>query len=136
MAVEPNGTVEAPIEVSGLPTVVGINLGNSYASISVLNKEGNADCIANEDGERQIACAISFHGEEIYIGNQAKQQLVKNAQNTIIGFRNVIGKKFSEVSQTKSIVSAPIIQHPEIADEPAYKLHHNPRRISCAHTAL
>ena len=28
-------------------------------------KEGLADCIANEDGERQIACAVSFHGEEI-----------------------------------------------------------------------
>ena len=28
-------------------------------------QEGNADCIANEDGERQIACAVSFHGEEM-----------------------------------------------------------------------
>jgi len=27
-------------------------------------QEGLADCIANEDGERQIASAISFHGEE------------------------------------------------------------------------
>jgi heat shock 70kDa protein 1/2/6/8 len=28
-------------------------------------QEGLAECIANEDGERQIACAVSFHGEEI-----------------------------------------------------------------------
>ena len=28
-------------------------------------QEGLAECIANEDGERQIACAISFHGEEM-----------------------------------------------------------------------
>jgi hypothetical protein len=28
------------------------------------DQEGLAECIANEDGERQIACAISFHGEE------------------------------------------------------------------------
>ena len=41
MAVETNGTLEAPIEVSSIPTVVGINFGNSYASISVLNKVGN-----------------------------------------------------------------------------------------------
>ena len=65
MASQPNGTAEAPIEVSAIPTVVGINFGNSYASIAVLTKEGSADCIANEDGERQIACAISFHGEEL-----------------------------------------------------------------------
>jgi heat shock protein 1/8 len=76
-------------------------------------QEGLAECIANEDGERQIACAISFHGEETvsffffrlcafsfvivyriqYIGNEAKQQLVKNSANTIIGFRNLLGKK-------------------------------------------
>jgi hypothetical protein len=28
-------------------------------------QKGLAECIANEDGERQIACAISYHGEEI-----------------------------------------------------------------------
>jgi hypothetical protein len=28
-----------------------------------------------------------------YIGNQAKHQLVKNSQNTITGFRNLLGKK-------------------------------------------
>ncbi|OSD05568.1 actin-like ATPase domain-containing protein [Trametes coccinea BRFM310] len=122
MAAQPNGTAEAPIEVSSLPTVVGINFGNSYASIAVLSKEGGADCIANEDGERQIACAIAFHGEEMYIGNQAKQQLVKNSQNTITGFRNLLGKKFSEISANASSTSAPVIQHPEIPDEPAYKV--------------
>lgn len=75
-------------------------------------QEGLADCIANQDGERQIASAISFHGEETvrvllfsrisrshkwrgtqYIGTGAKHQLVKNAENTIIGFRNLLGRK-------------------------------------------
>ena len=35
---QPNGTAEAPIEVSSISTVVGINFGNSYASIAVLTK--------------------------------------------------------------------------------------------------
>ncbi|OSX68169.1 hypothetical protein POSPLADRAFT_1064453 [Postia placenta MAD-698-R-SB12] len=118
MAPQPNGTAEAPIEVSAIPTVVGINFGNSYASIA----EGSADCIANEDGERQIACAVSFHGEEVYIGNQAKHQLVKNAHNTITGFRNLLGKKFSEIPSDKLLVSAPVIEHPEQPDVPAYKV--------------
>ena len=38
MASQPNGSAEAPIEVSAIPTVVGINFGNSYASIAVLTK--------------------------------------------------------------------------------------------------
>ncbi|KAI0816906.1 actin-like ATPase domain-containing protein [Trametes gibbosa] len=122
MAAQTNGTAEAPIEVSSTPTIVGINFGNSYASIAVLAKEGGAECIANEDGERQIACAIAFHGEELYIGNQAKHQLVKNSQNTITGFRNLLGKKFSQIPASAAPVSAPVIQHPELADEPAYKV--------------
>ncbi|KAG6907627.1 hypothetical protein DXG01_008163 [Tephrocybe rancida] len=118
----PNGSAEAPAEVSSLPAIVGINFGNSYSSIAVFTKEGLAECIANEDGERQIASAISFFGEEIYIGNQATHQLVKNSKNTIVGFRNLLGKKFSEIPQSQSTKSAPVIQHPDIPDEPAYKV--------------
>lgn len=118
----PNGSAQDPIEISSLQTVIGINFGNSFASIAVLTKEGLAECIANEDGERQIACAISFHGEEVYIGNEAKQQLVKNSANTIIGFRNLLGKKFSELPNDRSTSSAPVIQHPDVPDTPAYKV--------------
>ena len=51
--------------MSALPPVVGINLGNSYASIAVFTKERVTECIANQDGERQIACAIAFIGQEV-----------------------------------------------------------------------
>ncbi|KAF4566211.1 Hsp70 protein that interacts with Zuo1p [Pleurotus pulmonarius] len=115
MAAVPNGSVSTP-------SVVGINFGNTYASIAVFTKEGLAECIANEDGERQISCAVSFQGEEMYIGNQAKHQLVKNSKNTIIGFRNLLGKKFSEIANNQPTTSAPVVQHPTIADEPAYKV--------------
>ena len=78
------------------------------------------------------------HARSQYIGNQAKQQLVKNAQNTITGFRNLLGKKyvsrilprslvfdeirFSEVPRDKLSVSSPVIQHPSLPDTPAYKV--------------
>jgi hypothetical protein len=29
-----------------------------------------------------------------YIGNQAKPQLVKNSKNTIVGFRDLLGKTY------------------------------------------
>ncbi|KAG6829652.1 hypothetical protein H0H87_010593 [Tephrocybe sp. NHM501043] len=118
----PNGSAEPASPVSSLPPIVGINFGNSYSSIAVFTKEGLAECIANEDGERQIASAVSFFGEEIYIGNQATHQLVKNAKNTIVGFRNLLGKKFSDIPQSQASKSAPVIQHPDIPDEPAYRV--------------
>ncbi|KAJ6485902.1 Hsp70 protein-domain-containing protein [Mycena sanguinolenta] len=121
----PNGNAAQAAEAtisSNIPAVVGINFGNTYASIAVYTKEGLAECIANENGERQIACAIAFHGEEIYVGNQAMPQLVKNAHNTITGFRNLLGKKFSEIDQSTAASSALIIQHPTEADTPAYQV--------------
>jgi hypothetical protein len=33
--------------------------------IGVGEQEGDPSCIANEDGERQIACAVSYNGEEV-----------------------------------------------------------------------
>ncbi|KAE9387223.1 hypothetical protein BT96DRAFT_1025940 [Gymnopus androsaceus JB14] len=57
-----------------------------------------------------------------HIGSPAKAQLVKNAKSTIVGFRNLLGKKFFEIPQSQSTNSAPVIQYPELSDEPAYKV--------------
>ena len=84
-----------------IPHVIGINFGNAFSSIAILSgkeKGLQPECIANEDGERQIASAVSFHGEQIYIGNEALHQLVKNPKNTITGFRNLLGKKYVFIS--------------------------------------
>lgn len=106
----PSGTPLPGSAAAGLQPVVGINFGNSYASIAVLTSEGQSECIATEDGERQIAAVISYHGDETvrpscciilrsssellqYIGNQAIPQLLKNSKNTIVGFRDLLGKK-------------------------------------------
>lgn len=90
------------------PAILGINFGQSYASIAVIDKEGHPTCIANEEGERQIACAISYAGEQVYIGNGAKPHLVKNGKNTIMGFRNLLGHTYDEVDHT-AILAAPLI---------------------------
>jgi hypothetical protein len=34
----PNGSAQAPIEMNSTQTVIGINFGNSFASIAVLTK--------------------------------------------------------------------------------------------------
>jgi heat shock 70kDa protein 1/2/6/8 len=65
---------------------------------------------------------------------------VKNSANTIIGFRNLLGKKcvslfldlvsyahrgahrFSELPKDRSTSSAAVIQHPDIPDAPAYRV--------------
>ncbi|KAA1108857.1 Hsp70 protein that interacts with Zuo1p [Puccinia graminis f. sp. tritici] len=102
------------------PAVVGINFGQTASSIALINKDGTADCIANDDGERQIPSVISFSGSETYVGNPARLQLIRNQANTIVGFRNLLGKSYDEVksTQTKTLFnSAPIINKD---GQPAY----------------
>ena len=71
---------------------IGISFGNSYSSIACI-QGGDAQVIANEEGDRQIPTVLSYVGGEEFQGTQAKSQLVRNASNTCAGFRDYLGKK-------------------------------------------
>jgi molecular chaperone DnaK (HSP70) len=74
--------------------VLGISFGNTTTQIAYISRSGAAECIANEDGERQIPSILSFSEGEEYHGGQAKTQLVRNGANTIAGFRDWLGQKY------------------------------------------
>ncbi|KAJ1932808.1 Hsp70 protein that interacts with Zuo1p, partial [Linderina pennispora] len=76
-------------------TYIGLSFGTSNSVIAIINKENRAEVIANEDGEHKTPSYIAFSGEEEYHGSQAKHQFVRNAQNTILGFRDLLGKAYS-----------------------------------------
>ena len=79
--------------------VIGINLGNTYGSLACINQHGRADVIANESGERQIATRIAFHGDQVYHGNGATPQLIRNAHNVIDNFVHLVGRPYSDLSE-------------------------------------
>ncbi|KNZ60696.1 hypothetical protein VP01_1516g2 [Puccinia sorghi] len=75
------------------PAVVGINFGQTASSIAIINK---------------------------YVGNPARLQLIRNQFNTIVGFRNFIGKSYDEVKSLHPQTlfnSAPVINKD---GQPAY----------------
>ncbi|KAJ2659379.1 Hsp70 protein that interacts with Zuo1p [Coemansia sp. RSA 1200] len=76
-------------------TYIGLSVGNHNSVIAIINKEHRAEVIANEDGEHKTPTCIAFSGEEEYHGSQAKHQFVRNAKNTLVGFRNLLGKQYS-----------------------------------------
>lgn len=86
-------TDSSSIMTEAAGAVIGINLGQSYGSIACINQHGRADVIANEDGERQIATRMAFDDDQIYMGNQATPQLVRNAPNAIDRFVNLLGRR-------------------------------------------
>ena len=75
-------------------TVLGIAFGNSTTQIAYISRSGVPECIANEDGERQIPSILSYSEGEEYHGGQAKSQLIRNASNTIVSFRDWLGQKY------------------------------------------
>ncbi|KAH7126884.1 heat shock protein 70 family [Dendryphion nanum] len=90
---------------------IGISFGNSYSSIAFTSKDGKAEVIANEDGDRQIPSILSYvDGEELH-GGQAKSQLVRNSKNTVAYFRDFLGQEFKSIDPTPCHQSAHPVQH-------------------------
>ncbi len=55
---------------------VGIDLGTTYSAIAQVNKHGVPEIIANSEGDRITPSVILFDGDDIVVGNYAKQAAV------------------------------------------------------------
>ncbi|VVT57986.1 uncharacterized protein SAPINGB_P005980 [Magnusiomyces paraingens] len=89
----------------GYETVIGLTFGNTTSSIAY-EKEGKVEVIANQDGDRAIPSIISYTGSDEWHGNQAKAQLIRNAQNTVTNFRDFIGIPYEKIDPTFNHASA------------------------------
>lgn len=49
--------------------------------------------ITNEGGDRVTPSYVSFTEDEHVVGLPAKQQMARNAKNTVFGVKRVLGKK-------------------------------------------
>ncbi|RKO87117.1 heat shock protein 70 family [Blyttiomyces helicus] len=108
---------------------IGISFGTLYSSIAILGKNGLAEAIANEDGDRQIPSYVAFcgHGEEL-AGSQARVQAMSNPTGTIVQFRNLLGKTFDdeEVQAHSQKLPMNIVASPEDATVPVYEVESYP----------
>ncbi|KAK4156977.1 Hsp70 protein-domain-containing protein [Chaetomidium leptoderma] len=93
-------------------TTIGITFGNSNSSIAYL-VDDKPEVIANEDGDRQIPTILSYVDGEEYYGQQAKNFLVRNPQNTVAYFRDFLGKEFKAIDPTHNHASS----HPQESGE-------------------
>ncbi|KAI1189238.1 Hsp70 protein-domain-containing protein [Nemania serpens] len=90
---------------------IGISFGNSYSSIACTIDDSPV-VIANEDGDRQIPTVLSYVDGEEYTGNQAKALLIRNPKNTVVAFKDFLGKDFKSIDPTHCHAAA----HPEDKD--------------------
>jgi molecular chaperone DnaK len=96
---------------------VGIDLGTSYSAVAVM-QQGQPQVLANELGERTHASVVSFLEDgSVLVGNNAKKNIITNAENTVYSAKRLIGRFFfsDEVKKAQAVMPYKIVEGPNNA---------------------
>tara|TARA_Y100001970_G_scaffold290274_1_gene423477 strand:- start:134423 stop:136345 length:1923 start_codon:yes stop_codon:yes gene_type:complete len=74
--------------------VIGIDLGTTNSCVSIMEGE-KAKVIENSEGKRTTPSVVAY-GDEIKVGDSAKNQAVTNSENTLYAIKRLIGRKHSD----------------------------------------
>ena len=81
--------------------VIGIDLGTTNSCVSIMDGS-KPKVIVNAEGDNTTPSVVAFTANgETLVGKSAKRQAVKNAENTLFGFKRLIGRKHDD-QQLKS----------------------------------
>jgi molecular chaperone DnaK len=95
---------------------VGIDLGTSYSCVGAVQADGAAPSVLpNEWGERTHASVVSFLEDgTVLVGNDAKKNIITNAENTVYSAKRLIGRFFfsDEVKKAQAVMPYRIVEGP------------------------
>jgi molecular chaperone DnaK len=93
---------------------VGIDLGTSYSAVAaVASPDGAPQVLLNEWGERTHASVVSFLEDgTALVGNDAKKNIITNAENTVYSAKRLIGRFFfsDEVKKAQAVMPYRIVE--------------------------
>ncbi|XP_054911613.1 heat shock 70 kDa protein 14 isoform X2 [Poeciliopsis prolifica] len=76
-------------------SAIGIHFGYTCACVAVF-KDGRADVVANDAGDRVTPAVVGYRDTEQIVGIAAKQGQVRNAANTVVKVKQVLGRRFDD----------------------------------------
>ncbi|XP_023265530.1 heat shock 70 kDa protein 14 [Seriola lalandi dorsalis] len=74
---------------------IGVHFGYTCACVSIF-KDGRADVVANDAGDRVTPAVVAYRDTEQIVGIAAKQGRVRNAANTVVKVKQVLGRSFDD----------------------------------------
>ncbi|KAM3587493.1 uncharacterized protein V6R79_006814 [Siganus canaliculatus] len=74
---------------------IGVHFGYTCACVAVF-KDGRADVVANDAGDRVTPAVVAYRDTEQIVGIAAKQGRVRNAANTVVKVKQVLGRSFDD----------------------------------------
>ncbi len=99
------GTIEKDSNI-----IVGIDLGTTNSLVAYM-KDGTPHAVKDENGKNTLVASIIHFGqkEEVVVGNEAKQFLVQQPENTIYSIKRLMGKSFKDVADLEQYFGYKVI---------------------------
>uniref|UniRef100_A0AAY4D8Z1 Heat shock 70 kDa protein 14 n=1 Tax=Denticeps clupeoides TaxID=299321 RepID=A0AAY4D8Z1_9TELE len=99
---------------------IGVHFGYTCACVAVF-KDGRADVVANDAGDRVTPAVVAFRDTEQIVGIAAKHGRIRNATNTVVKVKQILGRSFddpeAQAHQTDS--KCPVVNK---GDMPQYEI--------------
>ena len=89
--------------------VVGIDLGTTYSCVSVW-KDGEAQVLANSEGDRTTPSWVAFTDDGRLVGDAAKRQAAQNTKRTLFNVKRIIGRQFAECAEEIKIMPFDVVE--------------------------
>ncbi|XP_034019531.1 heat shock 70 kDa protein 14 [Thalassophryne amazonica] len=74
---------------------IGVHFGYTSACVATF-KDGRAEVVANDAGDRVTPAVVAYRDTEQLVGIAAKQGRVRNAANTVVKVKQVLGRSFDD----------------------------------------
>jgi len=90
--------------------ILGIDLGTTNSCMAIM-EAGEPAVLENSEGARTTPSVVAFSKDgERLVGQSAKRQAITNPSNTIFSAKRLIGRKFSELSESEKKTPYKIVE--------------------------